>query len=205
MARPRTPLLDRQRIVDAALRLVDEAGDLTIPALAGTLKVSPSALYHHVAGRAEIVALMRAELVRTIGEQSMWDQPWDDALRTWAHAYRDAFAEHPGIIRLLATAPLAESFMHELYERAVTTLEGAGFAPQDVMSVITALESFILGSALDLVAPAVMVDAVERGTTPRLAAALEAVPTGRHRADQAFELGLTALIAGYRALLSARC
>ncbi|MET8541181.1 TetR/AcrR family transcriptional regulator, partial [Kitasatospora sp. NPDC004799] len=72
MARPRTPLLDRQRIVDTALRLVDEAGDLTIPALAGALKVSPSALYHHVAGRAEIVALMRAELVRTIGEQSVW-------------------------------------------------------------------------------------------------------------------------------------
>ncbi|MFE4514160.1 TetR/AcrR family transcriptional regulator C-terminal domain-containing protein [Kitasatospora sp. NPDC056783] len=201
MPRPRTPLLDRQRIVDTALRLVDEAGDLTIPALAGALKVSPSALYHHVTGRAEIVALMRAELVRAIGEQSMWDQSWDAALRTWAHAYRDAFAEHPGIIRLLATAPLAESFMHTLYERAVATLEDAGFAARDVMGLITALESFILGSALDLVAPDVMVDAVDRAATPRLADALEAVPAGRERADRAFELGLAALIEGYRALL----
>ncbi|MFB7474485.1 TetR/AcrR family transcriptional regulator C-terminal domain-containing protein [Kitasatospora sp. NPDC056184] len=203
MARPRTPLLDRQRIVHTALRLVDEAGDLTIPALAGALKVSPSALYHHVTGRAEIVALMRAELVRVIGERSLWDRPWDEALRGWARAYREAFAEHPGIIRLLATAPLAEPFMHELYERAVGTLEAAGFARKDVMGVITALESFILGSALDLVAPAVMVDAVDRGATPRLAEALAAVPTGRHRADQAFEVGLAALIAGYRTLLPA--
>ncbi|MDH6710614.1 hypothetical protein P3T27_007364 [Kitasatospora sp. MAA19] len=92
--------------------------------------------------------------------------------------------------------------MHQLYERAVATLEGAGFAARDVMGVITARESFILGSALDLVAPDVMVDAVDRDATPRLADALDAVPAGRERADQAFGLGLTALIAGYRALLS---
>ncbi|MFC8448238.1 TetR/AcrR family transcriptional regulator [Kitasatospora sp. NPDC057223] len=203
MGRPRTPLLDRERIVQAALHLVDESGDLTIPALAGVLKVSPSALYHHVAGRAEIVAMMRAELVRTIGGQTVWDLPWDEALATWAHSYRDAFAEHPGIIRLLATAPLSEPFMHDLYERAVAALEDAGFPAGQVMALITALESFVLGSALDLVAPPVMVDAVARDSSPRLAAALDAVPTGRRRADQAFEAGLGALIAGYRVLLQA--
>ncbi|MFJ6217337.1 TetR/AcrR family transcriptional regulator [Streptomyces sp. NPDC092296] len=201
MGRPRTPLLDRQRIVDAALTLADEAGDLTIPALAGALRVSPSALYHHVAGRAEIIALMRRELAQRIGDPGLWELPWDQALDAWAHAYRDAFAEHPGIIRLLATAPLSEPFMHTLYEGAVTVLDEAGFETAQVMGIITALESFVLGSALDLVAPSAMVDAVVRDTTPRLAAALDAGPAGRSRADHAFELGLRALITGYRSLL----
>lgn len=183
------------------MRLVDDSGDLTIPALAGTLRVSPSALYHHVAGRAEIVAMMRQELVRQIGDEHVWDLPWDQALAAWAHAYRDAFAAHPGIVRLLATAPLSEPFMHAIYERAVAVLEQAGFAPDQVMGVITALESFLLGSALDLAAPPVMVDAVTTETTPRLAAALAAVPADRGRADQAFEIGLRAMIAGYRELL----
>ncbi|GHH67406.1 tetracycline repressor, C-all-alpha domain protein [Kitasatospora indigofera] len=203
MGRPRTPLLDRARIVDAAFRLVDRSGDLTIPALAKELQVSPSALYHHVAGRAEIVAMMRAELVRTIGGRTVWDLPWDEALAVWARSYRDAFAEHPGIVRVLATAPLSEPFMHAMYELAVVALEDAGFAAADVMGVITALESFVLGSALDLVAPPVMVDAVARDAAPRLAAALDAVPAGRERADQAFETGLRAILAGYRAMRTA--
>ncbi|MED7952601.1 hypothetical protein [Streptomyces sp. BE303] len=64
---------------------------------------------------------MRADLVLTIGEQCVRHRPWKDALRTPAHACRDTFAERPGIIRLPATAPLAEPFTHELYERAVPT------------------------------------------------------------------------------------
>ncbi|WP_329611836.1 hypothetical protein [Kitasatospora herbaricolor] len=69
-------------------------------------------------------------------------------------------------MRVLATAPLSEPFMHAMYELAVVALEEAGFAAADVMGVITALESFVLGSALDLVAPPVMVDAVARDAAP---------------------------------------
>lgn len=81
-----------------------------------------------------------------------------------------------------------------MYELAVVALEEAGFAAADVMGVITALESFVLGSALDLVAPPVMVDAVARDAAPRLAAALAAVPVGRERADQALGTGLRAML-----------
>ena len=68
--------------------------------------------------------------------------------------------------------------------------------------MITAVESFVLGSALDLAAPPVMVTGIDAGTTPRLAQAASATPSGRPRADQAFQLGLDALITGLHHALS---
>ncbi|MGK4578564.1 TetR/AcrR family transcriptional regulator [Kitasatospora sp. HPMI-4] len=202
MARPRTPLLDRTKIATAALRLVDESGELTIPGLAAALGVRPSALYHHVDGRAGVIALLREDLCEVIGAGDYWELPWEEALAAWARSYRDAFAAHPGLVPLLATAPLTEPFLHVMYGRAVAVLVQAGFAESATLSVITALESFVLGSALDLVAPSVMIDLVDPVATPHLAGALDALPSRPARADQAFELGLRAQLTGYRALLA---
>jgi AcrR family transcriptional regulator len=201
VGRPRTPLLDRRRIGAAALRLADEKGALSIPALAKALGVAPSALYHHVAGRDDIISLMREELAVTTGDDQDWSQPWDKALEGWARSYLAAFAAHPGAVPLLATAPLAEPFMHAMYEKVAELLLDAGFAAKEVMSLITALESFVLGSALDLVAPPVMVSDVVRDTAPHLSAVLDQTPTDRSRATLAFDLGLRALLTGFRDLL----
>jgi AcrR family transcriptional regulator len=200
--RPRTPLLDRRRIGAAALRLADEQGALTIPALARELGVAPSALYHHVSGRGEIISLMREELAREAGADD-WDssQPWEQALEAWARSYRAAFAAHPGAVPLLATAPLAEPFMHTMYEKVAEFLLTAGFTTSQVMPLINALESFILGSALDLVAPPVMVSDVTRETAPHLSAVLDDTPTDHRRAELAFDTGLRALLTGFRVLL----
>jgi AcrR family transcriptional regulator len=201
--RPRTPLLDRRRIGAAALRIADEQGVLTIPALARELGVAPSALYHHVSGREEIISLMREELALEAGRDD-WDssQPWEQALEAWARSYRRAFATHPGAVSLLATAPLAEPFMHAMYEKVAELLLAAGFTTRQVLPLINALESFVLGSALDLVAPPVMVSDVTRETAPHLSAVLDDTPTDHRRAELAFDTGLRALLTGFRALLS---
>jgi AcrR family transcriptional regulator len=203
VARPRTPLLDRRRIGAAALRIVDEQGVLTIPALARELGVAPSALYHHVSGRGEIISLMREALALETAPDD-WDatQPWEQALEAWARNYRAAFATHAGAVPLLATAPpAAEPFMHAMYEKVAELLLAAGFDTGQVMALINAMESFILGSALDLVAPPVMVSDVPRETAPHLAAVLDQTPTDHRRAELAFDTGLRALLTGFRALL----
>ncbi|WP_328772751.1 TetR/AcrR family transcriptional regulator C-terminal domain-containing protein [Streptomyces sp. NBC_00286] len=202
MPRPRTPLLDRRRIGAAALRIADDQGSLTIPALARELGVAPSALYHHVSGRGEIISLMREELALETSPDD-WDasQPWEQALEEWARSYRKAFAAHPGAVPLLATAPLAEPFMHAMYEKVAELLLTAGFTASQVMPLINALESFVLGSALDLVAPPVMVSDVTRETAPHLTAVLDDTPTDHRRAELAFDIGLGALITGFRVLL----
>ncbi|MFM9591793.1 hypothetical protein ACKI1J_18745 [Streptomyces scabiei] len=70
------------------------------------------------------------------------------------------------------------------------------------MPLITALESFVLGSALDLVAPPVMVSDVARDATPHLSAALDQTPVDASRATLGFDLGLRALLIGFRDLLN---
>jgi hypothetical protein len=69
------------------------------------------------------------------------------------------------------------------------------------MPLINAMESFILGSALDLVAPPVMISDLTRETAPHLSAVLDHTPTYHRRAELAFDVGLRALITGFRTLI----
>ncbi|KUO05529.1 hypothetical protein AQJ67_05095 [Streptomyces caeruleatus] len=194
-------MLDRRRIAAAALDLADQQGTLTIPALARALGVAPSALYHHVSGRDEIISLMREELIITTSCDRDWSQPWPQALDKWTRGYLAAFTAHPRAVPLLATTPLAEPCIHAVYEEVAELLLTSGFAKDQIMPMITALESFTLGSALDSIAPPVMVSDVAREKAPHLAIALDHTPTDQQRAQAAFDTGLQALLTGFAALL----
>lgn len=203
MPRPSEPLLDRRAIARAALALVDKTGDFTIPELAAGLRVRPSSLYHHVAGKAEIVELLRAEVVTGLDHTPLETEPWDAGLAKWARGYRELFARHPKAIRMLATAPVRMPEVVDAYELAVDALLRAGFSDREVLALIVALENFLLGSALDLMMPEGMIEVNEERHSG-LSRCLAALPTDVRRADQAFELGLESLITGFRARLEAR-
>ncbi|MFC7869147.1 TetR/AcrR family transcriptional regulator [Streptomyces murinus] len=198
MGRPRTPLLDRERITTTALQLVDESGDFSVPQIARRLGVQTGSVYHHVDGRDGIVELLRERVASAIETATLDLEPWDTAVEAWARSYRAAFAAHPRAIPLLMTSPVRAPRVLDQYERAVTLLLDAGFAPAGIMALITALENLVLGSALDLAAPEAMWELADRAATPQLAAALAAA--GDHRADRAFEVGLTALMQHARTL-----
>ncbi|WP_371658037.1 TetR/AcrR family transcriptional regulator [Streptomyces sp. NBC_00280] len=198
MGRPRTPLLDRERITTTALQLVDEHGDFSVPQIAKRLGAQTGSVYHHVDGRDGIVELLRERVASAIDPGTLDVTPWDAALEAWAHSYLAAFAAHPRTIPLLMASPVRAPRVLEQYERAVTLLVDAGFALVDVMPLISALENLVLGSALDLAAPATMWVVTESTPTPRLAEALAAA--GEGRANEAFEVGLKALMNHARAL-----
>ncbi|MBJ6999005.1 TetR/AcrR family transcriptional regulator C-terminal domain-containing protein [Streptomyces sp. CRPSP2-6A1] len=198
MGRPRTPLLDRERITTTALQLVDESGDFSVPQIARRLGVQTGSVYHHVDGRDGIVELLRERVASAIETATLDLEPWDTAVEAWARSYRAAFAAHPRAIPLLMTSPVRAPRVLDQYERAVTRLLDAGFEPAGIMALITALENLVLGSALDLAAPETMWELPDRAATPRLAAALAAA--GDHRADRAFEVGLAALMKHARTL-----
>ncbi|MFE1299401.1 TetR/AcrR family transcriptional regulator [Streptomyces sp. NPDC058731] len=196
MGRPRTPLLDRERITTTALELVDEQGEFSVPQIARRLGVQTGSVYHHVDGRDGIVELLRERVARSIDITTLDARPWDAALAGWARAYRAAFAAHPKAIPLLMTNPVRAPRVLQQYERAVTLLQSAGFPTAEVMPVLVALENVVLGSALDLAAPEAMWEIADASATPRLAEALDAA--GPHRADLAFDLALEAFLAHAR-------
>ena len=200
MARPRTALLDLDRIADTALELVDETGDFTVPEMARRLGVQTASIYHHVDGRSGIVELLRARVGTQIDAGLLEGRPWKSALRAFAHSYRAAFAAHPHVVPLLTGEPVRARSVLATYERIVVLMEESGFPAEALMTTLTTFENFILGSALDLAAPEVMWAIPDDAAAPRLAAALAAQPTRPDRADRAFEFGITVLIDGFESL-----
>ena len=197
--RRRKRLLNEESILDAALALIDDTGGFTMATLAAQLGSTASSIYHHFTGRQAIIEALRdriGEQIPTPADTAGWEQ----VLRRFLRDYRDAFARHPRLIPLLTAQTVSGEKTVVVYDRLVRILTRAGFPAQEQLLWISALDNFVLGSAMDAVAP----DEVWRShpaNTPALAAALLASPTGKPRADAAFLLGMDALVTGMRARL----
>jgi TetR/AcrR family tetracycline transcriptional repressor len=105
MSHPREPLT-RDRIIDAALRIVDGQGlsRLTMRRLGDSLEVEAMAIYHHLPrgkealldGLVEHVAVHPAPVGGAGGD-------WRQRLAAWADGYRDRLLGHAGVLPLLVT------------------------------------------------------------------------------------------------------
>lgn len=197
--RPRKALIDRARIGQAALAMIDETGDFNLPTLARRLGVTTSSLYHHVEGRLGVIEVLREQVADSMNPTSLEDKPWDVALAGFFRSYREVFAAHPRVVPLLTTATVRSEKVIRAYDRMVARLSEAGIPAASAMRILNALDNFVIGSALDLAAPEVMWEVPDGVEVPALAAALAAQPMDRKRADDAFEDGLTRLLASVAA------
>jgi AcrR family transcriptional regulator len=202
MVQRRKRLIDVDAILDASLACVDESGRLTMTDLAGRLGTSPSAVYKHLSGRGAIIEALRERVVVTGMLMPPLDgSDWTDQVSAWMHSYRNALARHPRLIPLLTETTMTSGSVLRGYDRVAALLRDAGVPPREVLLWISVLDSYALGAALDLAAPeAVWRD--EDGDLPALGEALEAAPQGQQRADEAFDIGLTALLDGLRRRLA---
>jgi AcrR family transcriptional regulator len=197
--------LDPQQIFAEALLLLDSEGaaGFTVAALARRLGVQGPSLYQHVASKAEIIEGVRAIVVSKIDYFDFGVAPWDIALKGWARSYLAAFSAHPNTIGLLATTPVSSEELIQQYEAAAAALLEAGWPASEVLFVITAIESLVLGSALDVTAPDEMV-ITDASTHPALSQALVAQHSHSKRALATFELALDALVSGFALRLTGR-
>lgn len=205
--RPRTSVLSRTLILETGLRLIDEVGahGIGMRAIAKELGVRPSALYNHVAGQDDLIAGVRELISDRIPVDMFEREPWDLALAAWAVGYRRTFAAHPPTIALLAVLPLAENSVTSLmYDTVIAALVRGGWPAGRALTLMVALESFILGSALDLAASDEMMDPGPRDDVPAFSEAYQSraanlAKRGERPAEASFELGLRALLTGFRA------
>ncbi|MBC9953623.1 TetR/AcrR family transcriptional regulator C-terminal domain-containing protein [Leucobacter sp. cx-42] len=207
VGRPKTPVLSRELICETALHLLDTKGEngASMRDIADELGVRPSALYNHVRGRDDIFDGVRELVVARIDVSCFADRPWEEALVIWADSYRGAFVAHPPTVTLFATRPIApDAQTSHMYEVVVGALVDAGWPRERVLSIIVAIENFLIGSTLDALAAPNMMDPGEREDVPKFSAAysardvmLDDMP-GVSPADDAYRLGLDALLAGLR-------
>ncbi|MFQ4148016.1 TetR/AcrR family transcriptional regulator [Arthrobacter sp. LAPM80] len=200
--RPPQALLSSTRITKAALKLVSKDGykGLTMAALAKSLNVAPSALYNHVSSKQDVLLLVEDHLMGRVDVSAFGVEPWESAVQTWAHSYRDVFAAHLPLIPVIALLPVTNApATITMYEAVTNGFLAAGWAPEAVIDAVVALESFIYGSAYDANAPEDIFDAGTRGPeAPNFSAAVarRSNTAGLNDADAAFTLGLRAMVAG---------
>ena len=197
MTQRRKRLLTVEAILDAALVCIEESGQLTMTALANRLGTTASSIYHHLDGRAAIVEALRERVLSAVELPSPQAGAWDVHIKAWMHSFRHAMARHPNLIPLMMEQTMTAGPALVGYDRIAGLLQAAGVAPKDVIVWLSVVECYALGSALDLAAPD-EAWRVERDDLPTLSNALRLASRGRQRADEAFELGVDALLSGLR-------
>ncbi|WP_434992307.1 TetR/AcrR family transcriptional regulator C-terminal domain-containing protein [Arthrobacter sp. Ld5] len=203
MGRPRQAILSPEKIYRAALELVDEVGDFTLPGLARKLSVSPSSIYHHVQGRPEIINGIRSVIgsdALASGDFFTAGPDWRDRAAAWARSYRSALGQHAKAIPLLVGEAVTDTATLDIYEHLAAVFVEQWFAANDVVVAVTVLDSFMLGSALDLASPelAWLTDAEGQ---PALHCVFAGAALAGKRSDLSFEVGVAAIIAHLQALL----
>ena len=213
--RPTKPLVNRDKIAQAALTIVGEEGyeKLTMSRIARSLGVGTSALYNHVSGKSDLLALVEDAVMEQVecGPLSAVlagapERTPHGALIEWAVSYRDVCARHAPLVQFIATTPISGAPRTvEMYELVARILEHAGVARDNIVPRIVALESFIYGSAYDVHAPTDIFEVLpgSQESAPTLMAAQAAFlpaedagePGANPYADEPFRVGLAALLA----------
>jgi TetR/AcrR family transcriptional regulator, tetracycline repressor protein len=161
MSRPRAgrppadrPGLNVERILDAALRIVDREGlpALSMRRLGRELGADPMAVYHHVPGKpALLTALVRRVFAEMHGAVASAHEGagWRDAVRTWASAYRDVAREHPNLVlAILSDVEAATEGALETSEALFQRLADAGFGPIETVRAVDLIVDYVNGFVL---------------------------------------------------------
>lgn len=201
MARPKTPILSKDRIVDGAIALLDSGKPFTIPALGKALGVHPSSLYNHFVNRDAIVEAMRVRVFESDVLESVVGLAWDEVFTVLARTLRLGFANHPNLVPLLVGQQVSNEQAIEVYETLSDALSNAGFSDSDVLAIVGVFDNFTTGAGLDAGAPLEVWAFSPRESA--LSRSLSTPELAEGRAVLAFELGLELIIDGLRRRLKA--
>lgn len=199
MARPRSPLLSRERIVAAAIALVDAQGlaALSTRRLALELGVSGPSLYNHFATKDDLLEAVADAVTARVDISPLGTRPWPEALRTWAVSYRQALAEHPNLVPVVAHGPGRRPHALRLADAVYGALVSAGWPPREATRIGALMRFFVVGAASGSFAAGFVDDPALYGADyPHLSDAHRLQAHRREVDEGAFETGLDALISG---------
>ena len=196
------PSMPTERIVAAALQLVDDGGAqaLSMRTLAQRLACSTATLYRHFSNQSALIVavidLVMAEI--DLDPQDLVAATWRPTCRRLALATFDALSRHRNVASLLAEHPPIGPHAMALREHWIAVLLYNGFPPPLAAHTAVLLARYVLGMATQLVAP--------NATTAQLGAAFRAADpakfpvTATHHApvplEKTFDFGLELILDG---------
>jgi len=145
--KPRVDGLTVERIVVAALALVDDEGldALTVRRLADRLGTGSASLYRHVASRDELLVLL---VDHVLGDVVLADPDLSgrDKVAWLSGELRRVLMDHPDLVPALSTAPLLGPNALRGTDGALGYLLEAGYPPAVATTAYLALIDFVLGT-----------------------------------------------------------
>ena len=141
--------LNRGMILDAALALINDEGPgaLSMRRLGWRLGVEGMAIYHHFAGRDDLLAAIGDRLLEPLQGLELGDD-WREACRRFATALRDLVVAQPATFQLLGLQPFDTPCSLRPVERLLTVLVERGFSPGNALAIYRATVSYARGYAL---------------------------------------------------------
>jgi AcrR family transcriptional regulator len=203
VARPNRSDETRERIIDAALALVDAEGleMLSLRRLAADLEIRSPTLYHYFASKTELLDAVAGRISNEIWdgvEAALATSPegdWEAALRGYVDGAVTALARHPRAVGFLALRPVSNQRTLAGYETMLTRLTACGWPLTFAWQAFLAAENLVLAAALEAGAPPFWSTAQGLDDKPLMAEVIATMRRDR-ALDSGSGVGLDALIEG---------
>ena len=143
--RPAREPLTRERIVEAAIRILDRDGldAVSTRKIAEDLGSGSASLYAHVASRDELIELMVDRIAGQIEVPEPDPEHWPDQLRSYARHAQRVWASHADIVRTsLATIPTGPGRLRVI-EGLLAIMRAAGFSDRVAIWGVDRLQIYI--------------------------------------------------------------
>ncbi|HEX8036844.1 MAG TPA: TetR/AcrR family transcriptional regulator C-terminal domain-containing protein [Ktedonobacterales bacterium] len=159
--------LTRQRVLEAALHLIDREGleGFSMRKLGAMLGVEAMSLYNHVESKRVLFDGVIELLVAEAPYPDQFDGTPREELWAFAHAFRDVLRAHPHVLPLVATSPLRTEASLVVLDHLLLTIHRAHITGIQAIYALQCLVGFIVGHTW-----------IETGTLP--ATDLEREPNG---------------------------
>lgn len=146
--------ITRERIVAAALELLDEKGmeGLTVRALATRLEVRPPALYWHLRNKQELLDEMSTTVMRRVSTALSHTPPGTDRredLAAYAHILRKEFLNHRDGARIFSGTRLADPDVIRAKEPWLERWTAQGSTLTDADDAIDVVVAFVVGFVIE--------------------------------------------------------
>ncbi len=144
--------VDRRRILDTALELLNEVGvdSLSTRAIAQRLGVQQPALYWHFKNKRALLDAMNGEILARAHEARVPrdGEAWQDFVRRNARSFRAALLSYRDGARVHAGTEAAPDDLANVETQALCLVR-AGFSPAQAMQLFVAVSRYVVGCVLE--------------------------------------------------------
>lgn len=150
MARPSKPIIMREAVVEASLRIIDTEGleALSLPRLAREFNVRPPSLYHHFDDKAAILeAVARALVLDTRVPDPKSVPNWIEWFVALSLAFLKAMTQHRNAMPLLLQFMPRDVMIHS-YGNGANYLADLGIEGEQAILILDGLDKLTLGAGM---------------------------------------------------------